>query len=475
MDGGEVKTDGDADGEEEGQQAAMLTVKERSPSPVKGFVRPMHSHRFRSPSSSLSRQCIVGVEDLSFSPLIHTFDSHLDMFFLSSFDLVTNSTCIMAYIEESEVQFDIMVDCTNHFTAKHVFDNKDELLTWVRNIERINGFVIIIRTSDYGGGYKRPRIYLACEWNGKYRLRKKLKDGSKDLLRRAFKLKRNDESTLNVVCGLHNHSTAEHLQGHSYAGRLSANEKLLLVDMSKSLVRPKEILITLKQRDALNMSTMKTVYNVRHQCRVLQKAGRSQMQQLLDELAKHKYVKRHPCEEGSMIVTDLFWAHPVSLDLLRTFPRVLIMDCTYKTNRYQLLFLEIMRVTSTHMTFSVAITYLQIERVDNYVWALQTLLDLMDNSVLPEVIVTDRELALMNAIGNTFLNAWHLLCYWHINKNCLTFLPLRSPPVTLVDRREIAIGFVNGNHFVQVFLEPGHPVPPIAVLWRVHHYPCASE
>ncbi|XP_028103952.1 uncharacterized protein LOC114303000 [Camellia sinensis] len=140
------------------------------------------------------------------------------------------------------------------------------------------------------------------------------------------------------------------------------------------------------------------------------------------ELAKHKYIERHRCEEGSMIVTDLFWANPVSLDLLCIFPRVLIMDCTYKTNRYRLPLLEIVGVTSTHMTFSVAVAYLQIERVHNYAWALQTLRDLMDNSVLPEVIVTDRELALMNAIDNTFLNARHLLCRWHINKNVLTKL-----------------------------------------------------
>ncbi|XP_028122710.1 uncharacterized protein LOC114319847 [Camellia sinensis] len=111
-----------------------------------------------------------------------------------------------------------------------------------------------------------------------------------------------------------------------------------------------------------------------------------------------------------MTVTDLFWAHPVSLDLLRTFPRVVIMDCTYKTNRLPLL--EIVGVTSTHMTFSMAIAYLQTERVDNFAWALQILRDLMDDSVLLEVIFTDRELALMNAINNTFPNARHLLCRW---------------------------------------------------------------
>ncbi|XP_028057566.1 uncharacterized protein LOC114261500 [Camellia sinensis] len=176
----------------------------------------------------------------------------------------------MACTEETEARSDIMVDCTSHFTAKQVFDNKHELLTWVRDIGMTNGFIIIIRTSNYGGGRKRPSIYLACERSGKYRLRKKLKDGSEDLLRqtstkkcgypfdlRAYKLKANNEWTLDVVCGLHNHPAAEYLQGHSYAGRLSANEKSLLVD---------------------NMSIMKTIYNVRHRCRVLQKAGRSQMQ-----------------------------------------------------------------------------------------------------------------------------------------------------------------------------------------------------
>ncbi|XP_028102309.1 PKS-NRPS hybrid synthetase CHGG_01239-like [Camellia sinensis] len=332
------------------------------------------------------------------------------------------------YLEKPKFLPDLLQDSLESY-KKRIFitDDSGSVVEW------INGFVIIIRTSDYGGGRKRPRIYLACERSGKYRLRKKLKYGPKDLLRqigtkkcecpfdlRAFKLKTYDEWTLNVVCGLHNHPVAEHLQGHSYAGRLSANEKSLLVDISKSLVRPKEILITLKQRDALNMSRMKIVYNIRHRCRVLQKAGRSQMQQLLGELAKHKYIERHRCEEGSMTVTDLFWVHPVSLDLLRTFPRVLIMDCTYKTNRYRLPLLEIVGVTATHMTFSVAIAYLQTERVDNYAWALQTLRDLIDDSVLPEVIVTDRELALMNAIDNTFPNARHLLCRWHINKNVLT-------------------------------------------------------
>ncbi|XP_028122575.1 uncharacterized protein LOC114319717 [Camellia sinensis] len=166
-------------------------------------------------------------------------------------------------------------------------------------------------------------MYLACKRNGQYRVTKKLKHDGNNTSRitgtkkcgcpfdmRAHRFTTHDEWTLIVVCGLHNHPPVEHLKGHSYAGRLSKDEKALLMDMSKSMVWPKEIIVTLKQRDALNVSTLKTIYNVRHRNRVVQRAGRSQMQRLLGELAKYNYIERHRSEESTMTVTDLFWAHP---------------------------------------------------------------------------------------------------------------------------------------------------------------------
>ncbi|XP_028111262.1 uncharacterized protein LOC114309680 [Camellia sinensis] len=203
-------------------------------------------------------------------------------------------------------------------------------------------------------------MYLACERSGQYRATKKLKHDGNNTSRitstkkygclfdtRAHRFTTHDEWTLTVVCGLHNHPPAEHLEGHSYAGRLSKDEKALLMDMSKSMVHPKEILVTLKQRDVLNVSTLKTIYNVRHRNRVVQRAGRSQMQHLLGELAKYNYIERHRSEESTM---------------------------TYG-------------------------------RVDNYAWVLATLRDVMDGFVVPIVIVTDRELALMNAIQKIFPSA----------------------------------------------------------------------
>ena len=143
------------------------------------------------------------------------------------------------------------------------------------------------------------------------------------------------------------------------------------------------------------------------------------MQQLLGQLALNKYIKWHRSCADTETVTDLFFAHPTSLNLLHAFPKVLLMDCTYKTNRYRLPLLEIVGVTSTDMTFSVAFAYLQYEKEDNYTWALGILRSVMDENTLPSIIVTDRELALMNAICMVFPATKNLLCRWHIGKNVL--------------------------------------------------------
>lgn len=64
--------------------------------------------------------------------------------------------------------------------------------------------------------------------------------------------------------------------------------------------------------------------------------------------------------------------------------------------------LEILGVTSTNLIFSVAFAFLNVEKEDNYMWAVQCLRHVLDSEVAPSIIVTDRELALMNALNHVF-------------------------------------------------------------------------
>ncbi|XP_008229080.1 PREDICTED: uncharacterized protein LOC103328466 [Prunus mume] len=140
--------------------------------------------------------------------------------------------------------------------------------------------------SDYGGeGKMRHQVILACEMSGNYKsckssettdvrleangdTKKCARDtGTKKcgcpFLLEGVNIGDGDDRKLEVVCGVHNHPISEYLQGHSFVGQLSEEENALLVDMSKSLVKPRDILVTLKYRDAMNVSTMKTIYNAR--------------------------------------------------------------------------------------------------------------------------------------------------------------------------------------------------------------------
>ena len=113
------------------------------------------------------------------------------------------------------------------------------MLSWVQDVRRKNGFVIVIKTSDYGGGHTTPRIYLACERSGQFRAHKKLKgdDSNKKIVKitgtkkcrcpfewRARMLIADDDWIVDVACGMHNHAPAKHFEGHSFVGRLSEEE-----------------------------------------------------------------------------------------------------------------------------------------------------------------------------------------------------------------------------------------------------------
>lgn len=196
--------------------------------------------------------------------------------------------------------------------------------------------MVVIKRSEVGCGGKRARIFFGCERGGKYEKIKK-KDNQKDLKLRItgikkcgypFKLKGQKLDThsdwmLKVMCGVHNHPIAKHLEGHSFAGRLTAEETSILVDMSKNMVRPKDILVTLKKKDPFNVSTMKSIYNARQRYKVIEMAGRSQMQQLLNKLSEFNYIEWDRCYDNIDIVKDLFLAH---LRAWRCYTHFLVFD-----------------------------------------------------------------------------------------------------------------------------------------------------
>jgi len=122
-------------------------------------------------------------------------------------------------------------------------------------------------------------------------------------------------------------------------------------------------------------------------------------------------------EEGTL--KALFFAHSLSLELLSRYHTVLFLDCTYKTNKYNMPLLHIAGVSGNNDSFSAGFCFLASETHTYYEWALNTLQSFLTANKIPppEVMITDRELALMNAISKIFPNTKNMLCTWHIEKN----------------------------------------------------------
>ena len=117
---------------------------------------------------------------------------------------------------------------------------------------------------------------------------------------------------------------------------------------------------------------------------------RSEMQQLLKLLDDNHYISRYKVCEDKVCVRDIFKTHPESIKLFNTFPTVIIINSTYKINKYRLPLLEIVGVPSTDKTISVGFGFLECEKEDNVTWALgicKTLLK--DPQNMPKVIVID--------------------------------------------------------------------------------------
>jgi len=89
----------------------------------------------------------------------------------------------------------------------------------------------------------------------------------------------------------------------------------------------------------------------------------------------------------TVTVQDIFWARPKSIKLFNNFSIVLIMDTTYKANKYIMSLFEIVGDTSIDMTYSIVFAFMMFEKEDNLTWVLQIFFHLLNSKEnMPKII-----------------------------------------------------------------------------------------
>ncbi|XP_062012124.1 protein FAR1-RELATED SEQUENCE 5-like isoform X2 [Rosa rugosa] len=295
-----------------------------------------------------------------------------------------------------------MIDASDEFLSlsTKLFENREDLISDVRKIGLLQGYVMVIKISK-----DNSYVVMGCDRGGCYRTYSTLEDKKKNSVSRwincPFKIlgRRTAEGLWKVEISslLHNHEPSTDMAGHPCCRRFAEEEALQVKQVSRAGIKPRQILSSLRQKNPGLLAISRNIYSKIAQFRRESLGGRSIIQALLDELGDAGFshnVKYDHCGH----LTHLFFAHPTSIELTKSYSNVFVMDCTYKTNKYKMPLLEIVGVSSFNKSFYSCFVFMQKEEQQDYQWALEMFSKLVgaDNHLV--AIITDRELALMKAI-----------------------------------------------------------------------------
>ena len=242
----------------------------------------------------------------------------------------------------------------------------------------------------------------------------------------------------NKECAKHNHPPSADPSVHPVHRQVDSQEAALISDLALSGTAPREIRSYLHNHSE-SLTTQRDIHNRIATTRRELREGQSSIQALVDQLHKQGFWCRVRLDADNRL-TAIFFAHPDSIAYLQCNPDVLLLDCTYKTNKYHMPLLDMVGVDSCQRSFCIAFSFLSGETEEDYSWSLEHLRSLYQGD-LPSVILTDRCLAAMNAAATWFSSSKALLCLWHVNKAVLQhcrpfFAPKRSGAAGEIDDKE---------------------------------------
>jgi len=118
-------------------------------------------------------------------------------------------------------------------------------------------------------------------------------------------------------------------------------------------------------------------------------------------------------------VNRLFFAHATAITLARTWPEVLLMDTTYRTNYYNLPLLHFLGRLPTGKNFTITFCFISDKNERMFSWALRMLKASVYGPVKQSVVLTDHDKELEKSLLSMLPSVPHLLYIWHVEKNVL--------------------------------------------------------
>lgn len=312
------------------------------------------------------------------------------------------------------------------------YSNIETLVYAVNQHARGEGYAVVKERTKKNKDNKVYKVYLRYDRGGKYvdksQPGRRTRDTGTRLINCPFPVtgtvQENGFWKVEARNAEHNHFPSLFASGHSAHRQLSLtiNVRQSIADMITAGIQPRPILSSLRQEASDLLLSARDVYNARADIRRQNLGSKTPIQALLALLSEDRqWTTAFELNSTTHQVQRLFFAHSQSIVMVKDFPEVLLLDCTYKTNRFKMPLLVIVGMSSLGTTFYVGFAFLMEEKEQDYTWAMKQVhrVYLGFSMEGPPVHVTDRDLALMNALEQVFPASHGILCAWHIQKNIL--------------------------------------------------------
>ncbi|XP_021753790.1 protein FAR1-RELATED SEQUENCE 5-like [Chenopodium quinoa] len=248
--------------------------------------------------------------------------------------------------EESDSEFEEGGDGVNYsanFVTDMFFPTFDDAVQWA-DVVAINLGFILVKLSYNKTRDGRPYRYLRCDRDIYY-----------EFITDSWRIRAKNDAT-----GTHNHPMIVYQEGHCKISGLSPDAKKVVRDMTKSKVSPRNIMATFAEQFPDDHPNIRHIYNCRNDLRTEMSDERGVVQQFLHLVRQSQYL-HWVMSDDLGVLQHAFMVHPVTVDILRTYPYVIGMDSPYKTNRYGMPFFEIIGVTPTNQNFLVGYVFMRNE------------------------------------------------------------------------------------------------------------------
>ena len=119
----------------------------------------------------------------------------------------------------------------------------------------------------------------------------------------------------------------------------------------------------------------------------------------------------------------LIMVAPDNLKYFATCPDALLLDCTFKTNKYNMPLLNLLGSNGNNRTIHLGIALMQKQDTEAFSWVFDNLKAKFDTmGITIRIFVTDNDGACINALNSTFNSPKIAMCRWHMNKDVLSYI-----------------------------------------------------